>query len=450
MFRTVLIANRGEIARRVQRTCRRLGIRTVAVYSEADAGSPHVREADVAVLVGPPPVAASYLQIEAIVEAARQHKADAIHPGYGLLSENPAFARAVEGAGIRFVGPPVGAMEAMSRKVESREIARQAGVPLIPGTPPVANEEEAVSSARELGYPVMVKASAGGGGIGMVRCEDEASLRKAFGTARRRSEAAFGDGTLYLEKALERPRHIEAQLLFDDHGQGVMLHERECSIQRRHQKVIEEAPSPLDDELLRLRLGVAAASLARRVGYVNAGTVEFIVDGKGTFYFLEMNTRLQVEHPVTEMITGIDLVEWQLRIAAGEPLGFRQEDVPRRGHAIECRVYAEDPDRFLPSPGTLTTFTPPEGEGVRVDHALCEGAIITPYYDPLLAKVITWGSHRGAAIDRMQDAIDRFHIAGVRHNLPLHQRVLASDAFRRGELHTGFLGELAASARGGA
>ena len=442
MFWSVLIANRGEIARRIQRSCRRMGIRTVAVCSEADATSLHVREADAAVVVGPAPVAQSYLRGDTILEAARAQRVDAIHPGYGLLSEDPDFARAVEGAGIRWVGPPASAMEAMARKVESRAWAARCGVPVIPGSGPVADEEEAATAARSLGYPVMVKATAGGGGIGMSRCDDEAALRRAIPQARRRAASAFGNDIVYLEKAIERPRHVEVQLLFDDHGAGVALHERECSIQRRHQKVVEEAPSPLLDPLLRGRMMLAAAALARAIGYVNAGTVEFIVDSSGAFYFLEMNTRLQVEHPVTEMITGLDLVEWQLRVASGEAIPFVQDAIPRRGHALSCRVYAEDPVRFLPSPGRLTRFEVPEGEGLRVDHAAEAGMEVTPFYDPLLAKLMAWGEDRAQAADRMADALDRFVIEGVRNNLPLHRRILADPAFRRGELHTGFLADL--------
>ncbi|MCK6527616.1 biotin carboxylase [Myxococcota bacterium] len=442
MLRSILIANRGEIACRIARTCRRLGIRTVAVCSEADAASPHARAADAAVVIGAPPVGESYLRTDRILAAAREHRVDAVHPGYGLLSESPGFARAVEGAGIRWIGPPPEAMEAMALKVASRALAIRCGVPVVPGSEPVGSEDEAVSAARDIGYPVMLKASAGGGGIGMLRCDDEAALRRGFPQTRRRSLAAFGDDAVYIERAVVRPRHVEVQVLFDDHGAGVVLHERECSVQRRHQKVIEEAPSPLQDEALRLRLAVAAASVARAVGYVNAGTVEFIVDGEGGYWFLEMNTRLQVEHPVTEMITGLDLVEQQIRVASGEALAFGQAQVPRRGHAVECRIYAEDPERFLPSPGTLTVFEPPEGEGVRVDHAAEPGMAVTPHYDPLLAKVVTWGEDRAQAIDRMREAIDRFRIEGVRHNLPLHRRILASDAFARGALHTGLLAEL--------
>jgi len=440
MFAKVLIANRGEIARRIIRTCRRLGVATVAVYSDADEKALHVREADEAVRIGEAPVAKSYLNIEAILRAAEQTGAEAIHPGYGLLSENADFARAAMERGIRFIGPSPEAIAAMGSKVAARETVKRAGAPVVPGSEgAVASVEEAVRIAAEIGYPVMLKASYGGGGIGMQVVNSEEELRKAFASNSARAKAYFGNGEMFLEKRVQRPRHVEIQVLCDGHGHGVYLWERECSIQRRHQKVVEEAPSPFVDEALRRRMGEAALAICRAIGYENAGTLEFLVDEEKNFYFLEMNTRLQVEHPVTEMITGLDLVEWQLRIAAGEPLGFGQDDIRRDGHAIECRVYAEDPEKMLPSPGTITRMVLPEGEGIRNDVGVESGSEITPFYDPMIGKLIAHGRDRAEAIDRMKQALDAYVIEGIRSNLPLLRAIIASDRFAAGDTTTDFL-----------
>jgi acetyl-CoA carboxylase biotin carboxylase subunit len=443
LFRKVLIANRGEIARRIIRSCKRLGIRTVAVYSDADVKALHVRDADEAVRIGPPPVARSYLQIDAIVRAALETGADAVHPGYGLLSENAAFAQAVLDAGLVFIGPPPSAIAAMGSKTAARETVRQIGVPVVPGSDgPLANADAALEAAERIGYPLMLKASYGGGGIGMQVVHSPAELEKAFASNSARAKAYFGNGEMFLEKWVERPRHIEIQVLFDRHGHGVFLWERECSVQRRHQKVVEEAPSPFLDEALRLRMGQAALAVARAIGYENAGTVEFLVDAERNFYFLEMNTRLQVEHPVTEMITGLDLVEWQLRVAAGEALGFTQDEVRREGHAIECRIYAEDPEKMLPSPGTITHLKLPEGTGVRNDVGVECGSEVTPFYDPMIGKLIVFGQNRTEAIARMQAALNAYEVEGIRTNLPLLRRILAAPAFAAGDTTTDFIERL--------
>ncbi|WP_290584614.1 acetyl-CoA carboxylase biotin carboxylase subunit [Alicyclobacillus sp.] len=443
MIRKLLIANRGEIARRIARTCRRLGVRTVAVYSDADAGAPHVREADEAVRIGPAPVAQSYLNIEAILEAARQTGADAVHPGYGFLSEHAGFARACQDAGLIFVGPSPDAIHAMGSKIEARRRMVSAGVPVVPGTEAgLRDVEEALSAAERIGYPVMVKASAGGGGIGMQVVDGPEALRQAFAANAKRAASYFGDGTLFLEKRVFPARHIEIQVLFDGHGHGVYLWERECSIQRRHQKVVEEAPSPFADDDLRRRMGEAALAAASAIGYVNAGTVEFLVDEARRFYFLEMNTRLQVEHPVTEMITGLDLVEWQLRIAGGEALSFGQADVRRDGHAIECRVYAEDPVRMLPSPGTITRLELPSGDGVRNDVGVAAGSTVSPYYDAMIGKLIVHGADRGEAIARLRAALDAYVVEGIRTNVPLLRRIAAAQAFSEGRTTTDFIDRL--------
>ncbi|MFQ5346469.1 MAG: acetyl/propionyl/methylcrotonyl-CoA carboxylase subunit alpha, partial [Rhodothalassiaceae bacterium] len=390
MFRKILIANRGEIACRIIRTARAMGIRTVAVHSEADADALHVEMADEHVAIGPAPAAESYLRADRILDAARRTKAEAIHPGYGFLSENEAFVRAVEEAGLVFIGPPAAAIAAMGDKIESKRLAQEAGVSVIPGhVGEIADAEEAVRIAREIGYPVMLKASAGGGGKGMRIARDDSECREGFASARSEAESSFGDGRIFIEKFIEEPRHIEIQILGDREGNLVHLGERECSIQRRHQKIIEESPSPCVDAKMRAAMGEQALALARAVGYHSAGTVEFIVDAARNFYFLEMNTRLQVEHPVTELVTGIDLVEQMIRIAAGEPLGLAQDDVTFRGWAVESRIYAEDPYRgFLPSIGRLTRYCePPKDEAVRVDSGVFEGAEISLYYDPMIAKL---------------------------------------------------------------
>jgi propionyl-CoA carboxylase alpha chain len=443
MFKKILIANRGEIACRVIRTARRMGIATVAVYSEADAGALHVRAADEAVLIGPAPAADSYLRIDRIIEACRKTGAEAVHPGYGFLSERADFATALAEAGIVFIGPSAEAIAAMGDKIAAKRLAHEAGVATVPGhLETIGDAERAALVAREIGYPVMIKASAGGGGKGMRIAHGDDELREGFGGAQHEARSSFGDDRIFLEKYIEEPRHIEIQLIGDMHGNIVHLGERECSIQRRHQKVIEEAPSPLIDAETRAAMGAQAVLLARAVGYRSAGTVEFIVDRQRNFYFLEMNTRLQVEHPVTELVTGLDLVELMIRIAAGETLPFDQAAVRQTGWAIEARVYAEDPARdFLPSIGRLVRYRPPEGQGLRVDSGVFEGAEITLHYDPMIAKLIAYGADRDAAIDKLRQALDEFYIAGVRHNIAFLGAVAASERFRAGRLSTDFITE---------
>jgi len=437
VLQSVLIANRGEIARRVIRGCRALGVRTVAVYSEADAGWPHVADADEAVLIGPAPARESYLDGERILEVARRTNAQAVHPGYGFLSENWRFAQACEAAGLIFVGPPWQVIQRMGDKVGARRLMAGVGVPVVPGSDgPVDSAEAAREIAGRIGYPVMIKAAAGGGGIGMLRVKDEAGLAAAFASAQRRAQSAFGSGALFVERFLEAPRHVEVQVFGDGGGRVVHLHERECSIQRRHQKLVEESPAPNLSAVLKARLTEAAVAGARAVGYVNAGTMEFIVQGD-EFYFLEMNTRLQVEHPVTEEVTGLDLVAAQLRVASGEPLPWTQEQVPQRGASIECRIYAEDPAKgFMPSPGRITRLVLPEGSGVRVECGVTEGVEVTVHYDPLLAKLITSGRTRDEAIARMSGALGGFVVEGVKTAIPFQQRVMQSAAFRAGAVHT--------------
>ncbi|RVU48761.1 acetyl-CoA carboxylase biotin carboxylase subunit [Lujinxingia sediminis] len=443
MFKAVLIANRGEIAARIARTCKRMGIRTVAVYSEADEGAPHTQIADEAYLIGPAHVTKSYLNAERILEVAREAGVDAIHPGYGLLSENSDFVHAVEAAGIAFIGPRAEVMELMGDKARAREFAQKAGVPVVPGSDGVvADEDAAVALAETIGYPLLVKASAGGGGIGMNLAKNEKKLRKAVQASVRRAESAFGDPSFYLERYIENPRHIEIQVLADTHGNAIHLFERECSVQRRHQKVIEEAPSPLvaRHEGLRERMCEAALALVRASEYVNAGTVEFIADEAGNFYFIEMNTRLQVEHPVTEMIAGLDLVEWQLRVAAGEELTIAQDALTIDGHAIECRIYAENPEKmFMPAPGTITTFKAPTGEGVRLDSGVDADREVTPYYDPLIAKLIVHAPDRPAAIAKMKSALTEMEIGGLTTNLSMHIELMDDADFQSGNIHTGWL-----------
>jgi acetyl-CoA carboxylase biotin carboxylase subunit len=437
VLQSVLIANRGEIARRIIRGCRAMGIRAVAVYSEADAGWPHVADADEAVLIGPAPARESYLDVERIVDAARRTHAQAVHPGYGFLSENWRFARACEAAGLIFIGPSWRVIQQMGDKVGARRLMAGAGVPVVPGSDgPVDSVEAARAVAGRIGYPVMIKAAAGGGGIGMMRVEDEAGLAAAFASAQRRAQSAFGSGALFVERFLESPRHVEVQVFGDAGGRVVHLHERECSIQRRHQKLVEESPAPNLPAGLKARLTEAAVAGARAVGYVNAGTMEFIVQGDA-FYFLEMNTRLQVEHPVTEEVTGLDLVQAQLCVASGEPLPWTQEQVAQRGASIECRIYAEDPAKgFMPSPGRITRLVLPAGPGVRLECGVAEGVEVTVYYDPLLAKLITTGSTRDEAIARMSAALDAFVVEGVKTAIPFQQRVMQSAAFRAGAVHT--------------
>ncbi len=442
MFKKILIANRGEIACRVIRACREMNIETVAVFSEADREALHVRMADEAYRIGPAASNESYLVGEKLIDIARQSGAEAIHPGYGFLSENANFVRDVSSAGLTFIGPPPEAMEAMGGKISARRIAIDAGVPVVPGTTePLASFEDAESTASEIGYPIMLKASAGGGGKGMRLVNSETDLRSAYENARSESMASFGDDAVYIEKAVVRPRHIEIQVFSDTHGNHVHLGERECSIQRRHQKVIEEAPSPIDSAELRAAMGECAVKVARAVDYVGAGTVEFLVsDIDKSFYFLEMNTRLQVEHPVTELVTGIDLVREQINVAAGMQLSFAQEDVRLKGHAIECRIYAEDPDNnFLPSPGRLLRLRVPHGPGVRDDGGVYEGAEVSIFYDPMISKFAVWGRDRGEAIDRMRRALDEYEIAGIKTTLPFFREVLRDEAFIAGKLDTGFI-----------
>ena len=437
MLSSVLVANRGEIARRVIRGCRALGVQAIAVYSEADAGWPHVRDADQAVSIGPAPARDSYLNVDRILAAAREMGAQAVHPGYGFLSENWRFAKACEEAGLVFIGPPWRVIQQMGDKVEARRRMQAAGVPVVPGSEGALDSlEAAVTLADRIGYPVMLKAAAGGGGIGMVRVPDAATLPSAWASAERRSQAAFGSGALFVERYLAEARHVEVQVFGDARGEVVHLHERECSIQRRHQKLIEESPAPALASDVKAELVAAAVAGARAVGYVNAGTMEFIVRGP-EFYFLEMNTRLQVEHPVTEEVTGLDLVQAQLRVAAGEPLPWRQDEIVQRGAAIECRIYAEDPAKnFMPSPGTISRLAVPEGPGVRLEIGVAEGVQVSVHYDPLLAKLITRGATREEALARMQAALDGFVVEGIRTVIPFHRRVLESAAFRAGRVHT--------------
>jgi propionyl-CoA carboxylase alpha chain len=443
MFKKLLIANRGEIACRIIRTCRKLGIATVAVYSEADADALHVLRADEKMLLGPPQAAQSYLLADRIVAACRQTGAEAVHPGYGFLSERAGFAKALVQAGIAFVGPPMRAIEAMGDKIESKRLAREAKVSTVPGTlDAIAEPAIALEVARSIGYPVMVKASAGGGGKGMRIAHDDRELLDGLDRARSEARSSFGDDRVFIEKYVVEPRHIEIQVLGDQEGNIVYLGERECSIQRRHQKVIEEAPSPFLDDATRRAMGEQAVALARVVGYHSAGTVEFIVDRDRNFYFLEMNTRLQVEHPVTELVTGIDLVELMIRIAAGEPLPFRQSDVQLNGWAIEARVYAEDPRRgFLPSIGRLVRYREPTGEGIRVDSGIVEGGEVSMYYDPMIAKLCAYGPDRATATARVARALDGYLVRGVGHNIPFLSAVIANPRFAESRLSTNFIAE---------
>ena len=445
-LRRVLIANRGEIAVRIIRACREAAIESVAIYSDADARALHVALADRAERVGPPPAPQSYLSIDAVVDAARRSGADAVHPGYGFLSERGSFARAVEAAGLIFIGPPAGAIESMGSKIGARALMAHAGVPVVPGiTPENQTDSGIAAAAAQIGYPVLIKASAGGGGRGMRVVRTGSEVVQLAAAARREAEAAFGDGTLYVEKLIERPRHVEIQIFADAHGNLVHLFERECSLQRRHQKVIEESPCPVLTAALRERMGAAAVAAARAVGYRNAGTIEFLLEGEGDsarFYFLEMNTRLQVEHPVTELVAGVDLVQAQLAVAAGAPLPWTQESLRQRGHAIECRVYAEDPaSGFLPQAGPLLAYREPAGPGIRVDGGVAEGDEIGVNYDPLLAKVIVSAETRQAALDRCADALRRFPVLGIRTNISFLIRVLRHPEVKAGNVHTGFLDE---------
>ena len=445
-IRRLLVANRGEIALRIIRACRELGIETVAVYSDADLNAPHVRAADRAIRIGPPPAGESYLKIDAVLDAARTSGADAVHPGYGFLSERAEFAEACAAAGLTFVGPPAAAIARMGSKIGARALMEQAGVPVVPGRTPADQSDEGITTAAtEIGYPVLIKASAGGGGKGMRSAPDGVTLADAIPAARREAQAAFGDGTLYVERLIERPRHVEIQIFADDHGGVVHLFERECSIQRRHQKIVEESPSPALTPALREQMGAAAIAAARSAGYRNAGTIEFLLEGEGDrarFYFLEMNTRLQVEHPVTELVTGTDLVRAQLTVAMGHPLPWRQDQLVQRGHAIECRVYAEDPAAgFLPQAGPLRIYREPTGPGIRVDSGVAEGADVPVQYDPMLAKLIAYAESRDGAIARATAALRAFPILGVRTNVSFLINVLQHPAFKFGDVHTGFVGD---------
>ncbi|WP_258111441.1 acetyl/propionyl/methylcrotonyl-CoA carboxylase subunit alpha [Alicyclobacillus sp. SP_1] len=440
MVRKLFIANRGEIACRIQRTCKRLGIPTVAAYSDADKDALFVQQADESVHIGPPPVSASYLNIEAIVAGAVKTGADAIHPGYGLLSENADFAEAVRAAGLVFVGPPVEAMRAMANKVEARQRMQAAGLPIVPGsTGGVDSPEDAVLVANRIGYPIMLKASSGGGGIGMqiVRSDDE--LKKAFAGNSARAKSYFGDGQLFLEKYVEHPHHVEIQVFFDQMGNGIYLGDRECSIQRRHQKVVEEAPSPFVPTSLMETMGEAAVRAAASIGYVGAGTFEFLVDANLSYYFLEMNTRLQVEHPVTEQIAGVDLVEWQLAIASGQALPMRQSEVQLNGHSIEVRLYAEDPIRGLPSPGTLTRLDLPKDPAVRLEMGYRASDVVTPFYDPLLGKLVVTAETREGAVQLLQKALAQCRVEGIKTNLPRLVDIAKDPRFLEGVTTTDFL-----------
>ena len=440
MFRKILIANRGEIALRIIWACRELGIKTVAVYSTADADSLHVKFADEEVCIGPPRNDESYRNVSAVISAAEITDAEAIHPGYGFLAESAHFAEVCRECGLVFIGPSPDVIRRMGDKAEARRAMREAGVPTAPGSDGVLSTvEEAAALAPELGFPVLIKATAGGGGRGMRIVQEPDDMARQFDAARAEAAASFGVPDVYLEKYLLEPRHIEFQVMGDDHGNLVHLFERECSIQRRHQKLLEECPSTAVDGKLRARMAKAALQAAGAVGYVNAGTVEFLLDARGDFYFIEMNTRIQVEHPVTEAVTGIDLIKEQIRIAAGEPLSFTQDEVAITGHAIECRINAEHPETFVPSPGRITTFHPPGGPGIRLDTACYAEAVVPPYYDSMIAKLIARGNTRGEAILRMRRALDSFVIEGIHTNLPLQQRIVSEEDFVRGRLSTSFM-----------
>ena len=441
MFKKILIANRGEIAVRVIRACHEMGIAAVAVYSDVDRAALHVRKADEAYPIGAPAAVESYLNIPKILDVAARSGADAIHPGYGFLSENAKFARACVDAGVKFIGPTAAAMDAMGSKTRARQAMERAGVPMVPGTSRgLESYELAEQVAARIGYPVMLKAAAGGGGKGMRLVHAPEDLKSALDGARSEAERSFGDSEVYIEKAIVNPRHIEMQILADEHGNTVYLGERECSIQRRHQKVVEEAPSPAVDPDMRRRMGDVAVRVAQAAGYTNAGTVEFLVDQQKNFYFHEMNTRLQVEHPVTELITGLDLVHLQIRIAAGERLPFTQDDVKIRGHAIECRIYAEDPDNnYFPSPGKITLLLAPSGPGIRRDSGMYEGWTVPMDYDPLLAKLIGYGTDRDQAIGRLTRALNEYFVGGIKTNISLFRRILRDPDFRAAKLDTGFL-----------
>jgi len=440
MFERVLVANRGEIAVRIMRTLRELGISPIAICSDTDLHALHVRMADQVVCVGPEPSSESYLVMDAVLDAARRTGAQAIHPGYGFLSENAEFARRVVEAGLTWIGPPPSAIESMGDKLTARRTVEAAGVPVVPGlSEPITDESDALAYAESIGFPVMLKASAGGGGKGMRLVHDASDFVNALSAAKREASGAFGNDAVYVEKFIQEPHHVEIQVLCDSHGGAVFVGERECSVQRRHQKVIEECPSPFITDAVRQKMGTVAVAAAKACNYVGAGTVEFLVGGDQNFYFLEMNTRLQVEHPVTELVYGLDLVAHQVRIAAGQPLGFDQTHLVPRGHALECRIYAEDPKTFLPSPGKLTEVRWPSGLGVRVDAGVDEFSTVPMAYDPMIAKICTWGENRAQAIARMSRALDETVILGITTNIALHHQVLAHEDFRAGRYDTGLL-----------
>ncbi|MFB7640001.1 acetyl-CoA carboxylase biotin carboxylase subunit [Peribacillus butanolivorans] len=440
MIRKILIANRGEIASRVIRTCKNLGISTVAVYSEADSEAPFVEYADEAYLLGGSRVQESYLNVKKILEIAKETGVDAIHPGYGFLSENADFARSCEDAGLIFIGPKPEVIQQMGNKVEARKKMEQAGLPLVPGfSRPLIDSAEAAAVAEKIGYPVMLKASAGGGGIGMQAVANADELLKAFEGNQKRAQLFFGNGDMFIEKLIEKPRHIEIQVLADGFGNAVYLWERECSIQRRHQKVVEEAPSSFLDEETRKQMGIAAVKAVKAIGYCNAGTLEFLVDADKNFYFLEMNTRLQVEHPVTEEITGLDLVEQQIKIASGNKLDFTQEEVKREGHSIEVRIYAEDPKTFYPAPGKISGLKLPEGEGIRHELAVQNTSVVSHFYDPMIAKLVVSGGSRNEAIDRLREALNTYKIDGIKTNLTLLKEIIVHEAFSKGDTTTDFI-----------
>jgi acetyl-CoA carboxylase, biotin carboxylase subunit len=445
-MKKILIANRGEIALRIIQTCKEMNIETVAVYSDADKDLPFVKAADEAIHIGESPVAKSYLQSDAILKAAIEQKVDAIHPGYGLLSENDEFAKKIEEAGIKFIGPSPQTIQWMGDKIMARKTMQQAGVPIVPGTiEPIEDVEEGVKLAEQIGYPVMLKASSGGGGIGMVKCENKEDLHKHFISSQQRAKNYFGSGRMFIEKCIENARHIEVQVMGDTHGNIVHLYERDCSIQRRNQKVVEESPSPFLTESLRSKITEAAVEAAKAVNYVNAGTVEFVVSENGDFYFLEMNTRLQVEHPVTESITGLDLVRWQIQIAQGEALPLSQNEIMSKGHAIEFRLYAEDPVTFFPSPGKIEGLVWPEMDNVRIDTGYESGNQVTPFYDPMIAKIIVSDSNRAECLNSAKHFFDSIQIIGLKTNVPLFQQLLEEEGFRKGNYTTDFLSKRSVS-----
>jgi acetyl-CoA carboxylase biotin carboxylase subunit len=443
MFGKILIANRGEIAVRIIRACREMGIKSVAIYSEIDRKALHVRLADEAYFVGPSPATQSYLNMEKIIQTIKESKAEAVHPGYGFFAENYEFVKRLESEGIVFIGPPASAVKLLGDKVMARKTMRGAGVPIVPGTEvEIGSEDQGTSIAEEVGFPILIKAVGGGGGKGMRIVREKKELKSALRAASSEAKSAFADPRIYIEKYLERPRHVEIQILADKHDNVIHLGERECSIQRRHQKVIEESPSPVVDEKMRKAMGEAAVKAAKAAGYVNAGTMEFLVDADRNFYFLESNTRLQVEHPVTELVTGTDLAKEQIKIAWGEILSLRQEDIRWRGSAIECRIYAEDPENnFLPSIGVVHSYREPSGPGVRVDSGLYEGSEISLYYDPLISKLLVWGKDRDEAIQRMKRALSEYNILGVATTIPFHLKVMDHPKFQKGEIHTHFIEE---------